>query len=91
MTTHAKGRAASPVRPGLIIKKTLMGDLPLDTGEYVTEAPIVYLFGAYKTEVARVNALREKGKRIRGMRYQSFYTAFRFAQLLGEPERRGNS
>jgi hypothetical protein len=78
-----KGRAASPVRPGLICKHTLLGEVPLrSTGEYVTEAAIVQLFDAYKGEVERVNSLRPKERRIRGMRYASFYTMFRFAQLL---------
>lgn len=60
-----------------------MGEVPLMSGEYVTEAAIVDLFNAYKGEVARVNALRPKDRRIHGMRYQSFYTMYRFAQLLG--------
>lgn len=82
--TLMRGRAASPIRVGFIIKKTLMGEVPLrDTGEYVSEAAITDIFGAYKGEVERVNALREKPKHIRGMRYRSFFTAFRFAQLLG--------
>jgi hypothetical protein len=79
-----RGRAASPIRPGLICKRTLLGEVPLrSTGEYVTEAAIVQLFDAYKGEVERVNSLRPKEQRIKGMRYQSFYTMFRFAQLLG--------
>ncbi len=78
-----KGRAASPIRPGLITKRVLMGEVPLFSGEYVTEAAIVDLFNAYKGEVARVNALRPRERRIRGMRYSSFYTMFRFAQLKG--------
>lgn len=79
-----KGRAASPIRPGLICKHTLLGEVPLrSTGEYVTEAAIVQLFDAYKGEVERVNSLRPKERRIRGMRYSSYYTMFRFAQLLG--------
>jgi hypothetical protein len=60
-----------------------MGEIPLDTGEAVREAAIVQLFNAYKGEVNRINSLREKSRRIRGMRYSSFYTMFRFAQLLG--------
>jgi hypothetical protein len=78
-----KGRAASPIRPGLICKHTLLGEIPLrETGEFVTEAAITQLFDAYRGEVDRVNSLRSRERRIRGMRYSSFYTMFRFAQLL---------
>lgn len=79
-----RGRAASPVRPGFIVKKTLQGEIPLrDTGELVHEAAIVDLFNSYKGELERINSLRLKANQIRGMRYQSFYTMFRFARLLG--------
>ncbi len=78
-----KGRAASPIRPGLIAKHVLMGKIPLDTGEYVTEAAITDIFKAYKSELGRVNDLRPRNKYIRGMRYSSFYTMFRFAILKG--------
>lgn len=83
VTTIIRGRAASPIRPGLIVKRVLVGELPLDTGEIVSEAAITDLFKAYKAELDRVNALRPKEKHIRGMRYSSFYTMFRFAQLKG--------
>lgn len=82
-TTLLRGRAASPIRPGLIVKKVLAGELPLDTGEIVSEAAITDLFKAYKAELEKVNALRPKNKRIKGMVYSSFYTMFRFAQLKG--------
>jgi len=78
-----RGRAASPIRVGFIVKGALRGNIPLETGELVREAAIVDLFGAYKGEVERVNALRTKPKKIRGMRWASFYTAFRFAKALG--------
>lgn len=77
-----RGRAASPVRPGIIVKKTLMGEVPLITGEYVHEAAITDLYNAYRGEVDRVNSLRPKIRKIRGMRRLSFFTMFRFAQLL---------
>jgi hypothetical protein len=60
-----------------------MGKIPLDTGEYVTEAAITDIFKAYKSELGRVNDLRPRDKHIRGMRYSSFYTMFRFAILKG--------
>lgn len=78
-----KGRAASPIRPGLIAKNVLMGKIPLDTGEYVNEAAVTDIFKAYKSELDRVNELRPRDKHIRGMRYSSFYTMFRFAILKG--------
>jgi len=76
------GRAASAIRPGIIIKDVLMGKLPLSTGEFVTEAAIVDLFNAYKRQLMEHNQVRSQKKQIRGMHYRSFYTLFRFAQLL---------
>lgn len=81
-TTRPRGRAASFIRPGLIVKKTLMGELPLETNEFVFEAAIVDLFNAYKRQLREYNQLHEKSKHIKGMHYRSFYTMFRFAQLL---------
>lgn len=78
-----RGRAAFPIHPGKIVKLTLLGRIPLVTGELVEEAAITDIFGAYKGEVARVNELRPREKRIHGMRYSSFYTMFRFSRLLG--------
>jgi len=78
-----RGRAASPIRVGFIIKAALQGNLPLRSGELAHEAAIADLFGAYKSELERVNALRTKPKRIHGMRWASFYTVFRFAKVLG--------
>lgn len=80
--TTLRGRAASAIRPGLIVKRILMGELPLDTGELVSEAAIVDLFNAYKRQLREYNQVREKAKHITGMHYRSFYTMFRFAQLL---------
>jgi len=78
-----RGRAASPIRVGFIIKNTLQGNIPLKTGELVSEAAIADIFGAYKGEVDRVNTLRSRDRRIRGMIWSSFYTAFRFAKIIG--------
>jgi len=77
-----RGRGATPVRPGLTTKGVLMGEVPLATGELVTEAAITDLHGAYKELIKRENALRPKAKQLRGMTYRSFLTLFKFAQLL---------
>lgn len=80
--TTLKGRAATPVRPGICIKQVLLGQVPLATGEIVSEAAITDLHSAYKELVKRENALRPKVKRLRGMTYRSFVTLFKFAVLL---------
>ena len=81
--TTLRGRAATPVRPGITVKAVLMGTVPLSTGETVSEAAIVDLFNAYKELIRRENELRPKIKRLKGMHNRSFYTMFKFAQLLG--------
>jgi len=78
-----RGRAALSVRPGLIIKGVLLGQIPLATGEFATEASISDLSAAYKEAVKNENALRPKSKQLRGMTAFSFKTLFKFAQLLG--------
>lgn len=77
-----RGRGATPIRPGITVKGVLMGRIPLATGELVEEAAIVDLSNAYKELIKRENELRPKVKRLRGMHYRSFYTMFKFAQLL---------
>ena len=81
--TILRGRAASPVRPGLVTKQVLLGVIPLATGELVEEASISDLHNAYKEQIRRENALRPRAKRLRGMTSYSFKTFFKFAQLLG--------
>lgn len=78
-----RGRAAQPIRPGMVVKGILLGQIPLATGELVTEAAIADLAAAYKELIKRENTLRERSKRLRGMTSFSFKTYFRFAQLLG--------
>ena len=78
-----RGRAATPIRPGLTIKKVLWGRLPLATGEYVTEASISDLHRAYRRCIYEENQLRDKNHRLRGMNIHSFTTLFRFAHYLG--------
>ncbi len=77
-----RGRGATPVRPGLVTKGVLLGQIPLATGELVTEAAITDLHGSYKELIKRENTLRPKARRLRGMTYRSFLTLFKFAQLL---------
>ena len=77
-----RGRGATPVRPGLVTKGVLMGQIPLATGEIVTEAAITDLHSSYKELIKRENTLRPKARRLRGMTYHSFLTLFKFAQLL---------
>ncbi len=77
-----RGRGATPVRPGLVTKGVLLGQIPLATGEIVTEAEITDLHSSYKELIKRENTLRPKAKRLRGMTYHSFLTLFKFAQLL---------
>ena len=85
MTTPVtlRGRAATPVRPGLVTKSVLLGVTPLATGELVTEASINDLHNAYKELVNRENAVRTRAKRLKPMTAFSFKTLFKFAQLLG--------
>jgi len=82
MTTILRGRAATPIRPGFVVKSVLLGQISLATGETVSEAAITDLHSAYKEAVRRENTLREKKDRLRGMTYRSFVTLFKFAQLL---------
>ncbi len=77
-----RGRAATPVRPGLVTKSVLMGETPLATGELVNEAAITDLHSAYQALVKNENTVRLKAKRLRGMTYPSFLKLFKFAQLL---------
>ena len=78
-----RGRAATPVRPGLVTKSVLLGETPLATGELVQEAAITDLHSAYKELVHRENTLRPRAKRLKPMTKFSFKTLFKFAQLLG--------
>lgn len=77
-----RGRAASPVRPGIVIKAVLTGQTPLLTGEIVTEASITSLHSTYQDLIKHENALRTRAKRLRGMTYPSFLKVFKFAHLL---------
>ncbi len=82
MATMIRGRAASPIRPGFIVRDVLSGKIPLETGELISEAAITDLHRAYRQVVSRENALRPKARRLRGMTSFSFKTFFKFAQLL---------
>lgn len=86
MQIQRVGRARSPVRPGDVIKRTLMGQLPLETysGKISThEAAIVDLHNTYKEMIRQENQLREKKKKLRSMTYDSFCHLFKFARYLG--------
>jgi len=78
-----RGRAANPIRPGLIIKKVLLGRLPLTTGELVTEASISDIHRTYRQCIREENQLRDRKHRLRGMNTHSFTTLFKFARYLG--------
>ena len=82
-----RGRAAQSLRPGLITKAILAGELPLITGkgahsEFVKEAAITDIHSTYKYLTAQENLVRPKDKQLRGMTYKSFITLFKFAVLL---------
>jgi len=78
-----RGRATTPVRPGLVIKHVLTGKLPLlPTGELVTESSIVDLHRTYKELIKMENMSRPRTRKLRGMTYRSFLTLFKFSQLL---------
>lgn len=79
-----RGRAASPLRPGNVVKGILQGIQPIiPTGEITTEATIVDMHRTYKGLVKRENMTRSRANKLRGMTYKSFCTWFKFAQLLG--------
>jgi len=81
---QGRGRALSPIRPGLVIKGVLMGKIPLlPTGEIVREACMSDLSHTYSELIKMENQSRPKSKRLRGMTWHSFATYFKFIQLLG--------
>jgi hypothetical protein len=59
-----------------------MGQIPLRTGELVTEASINDICNAYKELVYQENMLRPKERKLMGMRYYSFLALFRLARYL---------
>jgi len=87
MATMVRGRAASPIRPGFIVRDVLSGKIPLDTGEIISEAAITDLHSAYKGVINRENAIRPRATRLKGMTYRSFITFFKFSYLLGLVEK----
>lgn len=78
-----RGRALSPVRPGIIIKRVLMGEFPLSDGTRATEAAITDIHSAYRDFVNQVNQTRPRDRRLKPMNHASFYTLFKFVRLLG--------
>jgi len=78
-----KGRATTPIRPGLVAKHVLTGKLPLlPAGEIVSESSIVDLHRTYKELIKMENMSRPRARRLKGMTYRSYLTLFKFAQLL---------
>jgi len=87
-----RGRAAQPLRPGLITKAVLLGDIPLrvsktDPGKMVREAAVTDIHSTYKVLTQEENITRPRDKKLRGMSYASFITMFRFARCLGLVEK----
>lgn len=86
VTTLRRGRAASYVRPGLVIKDILLGKIPIEdqhTGVIhpVTEACPTDIHREYKRLVREHNSLT--GIKVHPSHYTSFITMFRFAHELG--------
>ena len=81
--TTLRGRAASPVRSGILIKRILNGEYPLVTGELAMESAITDIHSSYKMFVNGINQLRPKKFHLKPMNHASFYTLFKFARLLG--------
>jgi len=85
---YLRGRAASPIRPGTIVKNILLGNIPLESRtniSYVSYAAVTDLHNTYKEHIRRENMTRES--KLRGMSYHSFATWFRFAKYLGLVEK----
>jgi hypothetical protein len=76
-----RGRAASKVRVGHIIKGVLSGKIPTEEGHLVTEAAIVDVHHVYKQQIRDNNMTRSK--KLKPMVYSSFVCQFRFAEKLG--------
>jgi hypothetical protein len=80
-TLKLRGRAASKVRVGHVIKGVLSGKIPDEQGRLVTEAAIVDVHHVYKQLVRAQNDTRHK--KLKPMVYSSFVCQFRFAEKLG--------
>lgn len=85
----AKGRAASPIRPGYLIKAVLSGQQPLVEKvpegykeTIVTEACATDIHITYMELIRRENSLRPKTDWLRGMTSESFAKFVRFAKLI---------
>jgi hypothetical protein len=80
VSTALRGRAASVVRVGKLIKDVLNGRLASEDGTFVTEAAVVDIHHVYKREVREQNLLRRT--KLKPMVYSSFVCQFRFAEQL---------
>jgi len=83
-----RGRAASPIRPGYIIKAVLSGKQPLinpsggQTGEFVDEACATDMHLTYQALLREENQLRPRAQHLHGMTTDSFCKLVRFARLM---------
>jgi hypothetical protein len=77
------GKRSNSLRPGLVCKAVLSGQIPMSTGEYVSESSISDLHRAYCALIDKENMLRSRDNKLKGMTYSSFVKMFKFAQLLG--------
>jgi hypothetical protein len=75
-----RGRAASKVRVGMVIKGVLSGKIPNEEGRSVTESAIVDVHHVYKMMIKDQNMIR--ARKLKPMVYSSFITQFRFAEKL---------
>jgi hypothetical protein len=75
-----RGRAASVVKVGQVIKNVLSGKEPDENGKLVTEAAIVDVHHVYKRLIHDLNGTRSK--KLKPMVYSSFICQFRFAEKL---------
>jgi hypothetical protein len=80
-TLQLRGRAASSIRVGKLIKDVLSGRLASEDGKLVHEAAIVDIHHVYKQQIKENNMLRRK--KLKPMVYSSFVCQFRFAEKLG--------
>jgi len=85
----ARGRGATPIRPGYIIKDILSGKQPLlnpssgQSGLLVDEACATDMHNTYQQLIYSENHLRPRTRWLRGMTVESFAKLTRFARLLG--------
>jgi len=80
--SNLRGRSTRKVRPGIVIKGVLSGNIPLTDGHLVTEAACTDVHQVYRALIKQENVGKKKPHRLKGMTYQSFSAEFRFAKYL---------